>query len=117
MHFADYSFYTDRYGGEMSEEEFRRYGQRASVYVDYMTCRRAAEHSQSEAVQLAVCAVADVLKEHYTRAVVAEANDGLSVRYAAEVQEDRSKAMYEALCLYLSGSGLLYRGVIGDDRL
>lgn len=59
-------FYTDSYGGTMSEDEYRACGLRASDFIDVMTRRRLRNNLPSNdydlrMVKMAVCSVADAM--------------------------------------------------------
>lgn len=65
--YADYSYYTESFGGKsLSEEEFPVYAQRASDFLDYITRRRLVDNlppgeTDLGRVKRACCAVADKL--------------------------------------------------------
>ena len=69
--YADFIFYTDTYGGTaIASADFSTLAIRASHQIDFLTFDRAAEVISDdddvdlvEAVQLATCAVAEVLYE------------------------------------------------------
>lgn len=65
--YADYSYYTDSYGGTMPEDEYRTYGLRASDFLDIMTRRQMRDNLPSDGqdlrlIRTAACAVADAMK-------------------------------------------------------
>lgn len=64
MQYADYDFYVNTYlGNTIDENDFPRLSMRASEYIYSLTrglCEKVP-HEQRGAVQLAVCAVAEVL--------------------------------------------------------
>ena len=66
--YADFTYYSESYGGKMTEEGWAVYGKRASAFLDYYTGRRLrgnlpTQVEDLEAVQDACCAVADGMKE------------------------------------------------------
>lgn len=66
--YADFTYYSESYGGEMTEEDWAVYGKRASAFLDYYTGRRLRGNLPSQAedlesVQDACCAVADGMKK------------------------------------------------------
>ena len=64
MAYADYTFYTDVYKGDMSAEEFERWAAKADLQIDRLTTGRAASapESMERALSLCCCAVADQLR-------------------------------------------------------
>lgn len=84
-----YEFYSGTYNGEMTAEAFGKVLPRASALVDRMTLYTATD---TEDVQLATCAAADVFyieKDRLQSAGIAsESNDGYSVTYASGSVED-----------------------------
>lgn len=65
--YADYSFYTDSYGGTMSEDEYTACGLRASDFLDVMTRRHLRNNLPSDTynlkmVKMAACVLADAYK-------------------------------------------------------
>ena len=47
MAYADYTFYTDVYKGDMSAEEFERWAAKADLQIDRLTTGRAASAPES----------------------------------------------------------------------
>ena len=83
-------------------------------YLDSVTFDRIAavtDEKIKERVKEACCAVADVLLQKEQRdGIASETNDGISVTYTTEGSTDEQR-LYRAAVLYLSNTGLLYRGV------
>lgn len=119
MQYADYDFYANVYfGNAISPDDFPRLSARASEYIYGLTrgmCEKVPQE-QRDAVQRAVCAVADVMldEQHMTsrsfsaeKAVSSETVGSHSVSYGspsisgAEVEylNNRKK---DAVLLYLS---------------
>lgn len=116
MIYADFSYYRDTYCGEMAERDYKRLSRQASAYLDSVCFDRiqafVAEEKIMEKVKDACCAVADVLLLKEQRDGIAEErNDGISVTYATDGKTDEER-LYQAAVLYLSNTGLLYRGVV-----
>lgn len=127
--YVDYTFYTGTYGGTMSEQDFARYEPRAEAYIRYFLFSKASIMEQEPVIglQMAVCAVSDVLYGYYTAkasrtaqggsgaAVKSESNDGYSVTYAVEQADGETeetylrKKAYDVAYLYLLPLGLLNR--------
>ena len=87
--YTDYTFYTGQYGGELTEEQFRRVIVPVSAHIRRITFDRA-DRSMEE-VQHAACACCDLLyadqaakAEHQGREVASENTDGYSVSYVQE---------------------------------
>ena len=129
--YVDYDFYTREYGGMMDPDSFGRQERTAEAYVRYFLFSNAGKMDQDpiRAVQMAVCAVSDVLDEHYSAkaaraaqggsgaAVKSENNDGYSVSFAVEQMDGETeesylrKKAYDTAYLYLLPTGLLSRKV------
>ena len=66
--YAEYSYYTDSYGGRaLSEDEFPEYAERASDFLNYITRKRLVDNLPSDQTDLgrikrACCAVAEKMK-------------------------------------------------------
>ena len=106
-----YAFYRDIYHGSLSEADFSRALVPAGAYLKRITASRA--DFDAEPVQLALCAVAEVVAlEQQGGSVAAERNDTLSVTYFQPRAADAA-ARYQAAADFLAGTGLLYRGVDG----
>ena len=127
MAYADYTFYTDVYKGDMSAEEFERWAARAGLHIDRYTSGRAAgaPESMKRALSLCCCAVADQLRTWHdqdTRTqnglVTAETVDGYSVSYRTNRAEQTDRATERWLELYSTCAdfltwpiNLMYTGV------
>lgn len=103
----DFEFYLEEYSGSLikSEEEFLSYASKAEYYIKEITFGNVEEFDYE--VCLAVCAVADVLKNDSGN-IVSEHNDGYIVTY----KKDKTllAEVYSAASLYLPDE-LLYRGI------
>lgn len=97
MAYADYTFYTDVYKGDMSAEEFERWAAKADLQIDRLTTGRAASapESMERALSLCCCAVADQLRTWHDQdsrtqngLVASETVDGYSVSYRTNGTED-----------------------------
>ena len=114
MIYADFSYYRDTYCGEMAEGDFKRLSRSASAYLDSVTFDRIAAVTDEkilEKVREACCAVVDMLLQKEQRdGIASETNDGISVTYTTEGSTDEQR-LYRVAVLYLSNTGLLYRGV------
>lgn len=111
MTYADYSYYTDEYlGNVVPETDFPRMAKRASEYLDYITDGNITE--TADKVSLACCAVAEALYqgEQDGGVIASESKGEWSVSYAST--ESIAFKAYKAAYMYLCGTGLLYKGVI-----
>ena len=112
MQYVDYDFYVNVYlGNAIEPEDFPRLSLRASEYVYSLTrglCEKVPEE-QRDAVQRAICAVADVLldEQRMTARIASETVGSHSVSYgspslsAAEI-EYLGNRKRDAVLLYLS---------------
>lgn len=127
MVYADYDFYANEYGGtNINEEDFKFLANRASVYIDAMTMRRARKASGEvlESVKMAMCALADVFLDEENVNAAAFSEEVLSASLSSESvgrwsksyktrsvssadMEALEKRKRDALLLYLNGTGLL----------
>lgn len=103
-----YDYYANTYGGAASEEMF-------TTALHKARCRLAAviqgeiRADVEDAYRMALCAVIDRVAQLDTRGAIASESVGsTSVSYSSAVQ---SMTDYDAVYGYLSGTGLLYRGV------
>lgn len=117
MAYADYTYYTEAYGGATPEADFMRLSRQASAYIDSVTFDRikSATLSDDEMIRVkdACCAVVDTyLFNERGGTIAAETNDGISVTYATGVSTAKTdnQRLREAVSLYLGSTGLLYRG-------
>lgn len=112
---TDYVFYTSDYGGSLPEEEFSRLCGRASAYLVSITLGKSGLPNLPETVRksvdMALCAVVDAMhKAENGGEIASESNDGISVTYAAKVQQTEQQRLYDAASTHLAWTGLLYRG-------
>lgn len=118
MAYADYGFYTDFYGGTLTEDEFHQMEIRADAYLDYLTGNRLKQNPEAvtKEVKMAVCAVLEEL--HRQECIGKEgrissfSNDGYT-EHLSYGNDNRSnpRKLKETAMIYLFGTGLLYRGV------
>lgn len=117
MAYADFTYYSQEYGGTMPEADFKRLSRQASAFLDTVTFDRIKStlpKAVMDKVRAACCAVADAcLLNEQGGGVASETNDGVSVTYVAGVSNAKteSQRLHEAAALYLGHTGLLYRGV------
>ena len=120
--YANYSYYTNHYGGDIPGREYPAVERKAEAYIRKLTYVQGDIFAvENETVKDAVCAVADVYyscqKKQKAGAVKSENNDGYSVSYVVEqadgqtVEELIRKKAYEAASTYLLPTGWLSRKV------
>lgn len=123
MVLADYKFYAEEFKGIMPRDSFDQVIVPASAFVNWMTCGRA-EKKIIEAVKLATCAVCNVFESNQKQCensgrhgeVKSENNDGYSISYVTSQKDGETpdevlhRKAYQAAYMYLSCTGLLYRG-------
>lgn len=127
MIYTSYDYYKNDFGGvNLPESDFSAAATQASRYLDVLTGGRARQCSCSEAVQNACCAAAELVYQ-YDKAVsesektgnkASETVGSYSVTYRSadvgaglSLKENQSVSLYNAVRFYLSGTGLLYRGL------
>lgn len=117
MKYADYDFYCNDYCGSKikTAEEFNRMAVEASAYLNQITLGRI--ETPSDEVKMATCAIADVYFNQYKaeneKEVASESVGPHSVSYVkkSKTMIDYQKEKREKAMIYLSNTGLLYRGV------
>lgn len=120
--YATYDFYvTEFYGDILTDENFDKCASRASDYIDYLTMGKAKSYTDTDNV-LARCCCA--LAEQYPSldALTVSVADGevasetvgshsVSYRSSAEVKASWQANLLSIAQMYLTPTGLLYRGV------
>lgn len=117
--YADYKFYLQEYGDDMTEDVFNKYIKEACAYIRRLTLKKSDTYTGEE-LKYATCAVIeafrDIAKEYPNKKIVAsENNDGFSQSYVTtgkgyeKVRNDRA---YHAARTWLNGTGLLSRRCI-----
>lgn len=118
--YADYTFYTDTYHGEMEEVDFERHALSASQYIRAMTYNRSDGYAGDE-LKYAVCESSDILHElsEKTRSnsggeKKSENTDGYSVAYVVEGKDGETalelagRKIGDVIRKWLLPTGLLY---------
>ena len=130
--YVSYDYYSQTFGGQLSEDDFKRAEAKAEAVISYLTYLNgdifAAENDR---VKLAVCAAAETVHYHNNQAsangnqaagVKSETNDGYSVTYITEGQDGQTaeellrKKILEAVRVYLLPTGWLSRSLKGGCR-
>lgn len=116
---VDYEYYKSIFRGQLTEVDFNRLAVYASAYLDDLTMGRVSDDLSADVQQglkNALCAVVDAYRINERGGDIAsETNDGISVTYVGGASSTQAKSagrrLYEAAALFLSRTGLLYRGV------
>ncbi|MDD4689183.1 MAG: hypothetical protein PHE51_05495 [Eubacteriales bacterium] len=103
-----HNFYTEHFGGDIIPDEFfPSYSTRAMMYLDSITFNKASK-TEDINIQFAVCDIAEMFYTNdKTGGITHESVDGYSVTRS---EDDFLQKLSETAQLYLSCTGLLYRG-------
>ena len=128
MMYADYTYYTDVfYGNVIDEVDYPRYATRASDFIDYMTMGKAKKNQELDAVKKCCCALAEQYSAINSVRIAAAAKvteDGIiasesvgshsrSFRSGTDGEQavtEAEKELTNIIRRYLLPTGLLYRG-------
>lgn len=113
--YADYIWYKSSYfGAVIPEEVFPSFAMKASYLVDNLTAGNLQSFDAApDCVKDAVCAAAEKLyqfEKNPAKEIKSENNDGYSVTYADANEEKAFDDAKTEIRVYLSTSGLLFRG-------
>lgn len=117
---TDYDFYKENYlaGREavFDAASFPFWERKASQTVRNHTFGNIDENKPvSEEVQMCICEVAECLYRQNTEEsngnVASETVGKLSVTYKTKSSEEKKNEVYDIICSWLSGTGLMYQGV------
>ena len=111
---TNYTFYRDVYNGTKIPDEtaFNSVLPQSAAFINYLTRGRAAKMPVLDAVNFAVCAVADVSFEEEAQGdVTSESVGNHSRTYARKSSAEVDKIKVNKAMMYLSGTGLLYGGM------
>ena len=126
MAYADYSFYTNVYlGNIIPESEFDRMAQRASDIIDVFTSDRITPDVISNEniytkIKKANCALAEQIycdEQNYIHSIKAGEEtityntDSSSSKTSVQVQKDKYYTALSIISQYLYNTGLLYMGI------
>lgn len=113
MMYADYTYYTDVYGGRaVSAEDFPRLAAAASAHIDRMTFGRAAEHAEDDRLKRCCCDICDKLQgiaDSGGAVKTSETVGSWSASYSVEGQSENS--LVRSSCELWLPAEWLYRGV------
>lgn len=116
--YADFNFYQNIFKGKLitDEDSFDRMAIEASFFLNKSTLGKISEPYIDE-VKMAVCAVAEVTHREYVQnnedQIASESVGPHSVSYvkSTKTAEEYSKERLKVARIYLSETGLLYRGI------
>lgn len=118
--YADFQFYQETFLGEsISESDFKRLELRAEEKLDMLTFHRIKDMDEKFMtddlalnIRKAVCAIAEASAEEEAIGfgIGSESNDGYSVSFSQNVQQEMRGRTKQIAISYLGDSGLLYRG-------
>lgn len=115
MIYADYTYYTDTYGGKaVSAEDFPRLAAKASAYIDRLTFGRAADFPDDERLKRCCCELCEsLLLTDGSGGMVKQSESVGSWSYSlASSSEGASETlMARAACRTWLPAEWLYRGV------
>ena len=113
MAYANYTYYKNTYGGQLTERIFDTYASRAAAFVDLVTFDRSKTTTiYTDQVAMANCAVVDAMHASSKGNKLSENNDGLSVTYNPRGQKSQDQSCYDAAKVYLAMTGLMFRGAM-----
>lgn len=118
MAYADYTYYTDTFlGTAIAETDFPALALRASAVIDQITFGRAADDTENtEAIQNAMCAVAEELQRQSQSGnadgISSESQGRYSVAYYKHADKAKSNQakLQDAARVWLSNTYLMFAG-------
>jgi len=121
--YADYSYYGNTYlGTAIASSDFPRLALRASEQIDRLTYQRAAsDTTNTEAIKMATCAVADVYQAVEegggSGGIKSERIGDNSVSYGDNSEASKTPLeQYEnAASIYLGSTGLMFAGLLDGE--
>lgn len=115
--YVDFDYYQQTFHGTMDDIAFERALIEAEAFIDTITFGRVARLDViPDAVKNAVCAAVEEINrrnqsQQQHTGIKSESNDGASVTYDDAISDDQCRATMSAKArIYLSNTGLLYRG-------
>jgi len=111
--YVTYEYYSQTYGGTLTETAFNSVRTQAEAQVDSFTMNKIT--TATDAVKNASCACIDILyKKNNSNSVVSSesvGNHSRSYAVSAKTDADYTREMYDVCMLFLKNSGLMYRGL------
>ncbi len=123
MKIVDYEYYRNTYEGTLTESEFNQKNKEAQALVSQVTMRRIENLDDNqlkllERVKYAICSLVDKMveidKDEAKNSIASETVGPHSISFANKKRRTEEQKFFEynrAISLYLSGTGLLYRGL------
>lgn len=121
MLYADYAFYSTTFGGtKITADKWNYHAGLASDYIDSVTFGRAASVTDTSTLTLikkACCLCAEIFYSDYSASetsgnIESEKIGDYSITYKSSESSDvRSAKLISTAKMFLSGTGLLYRGI------
>lgn len=117
MIYANMDFYKNKYqGAVINTANPYVYFRKATNYIRHYTCDNIDEGDIPEQVKMCCCEVAELLyyaEQNSSNYVTSDKTGDMSVTYESTESQRQvlSKKIKSAIYMWLSGTGLLYRGV------
>lgn len=116
--YVTYEFYSEEYGGKVTENSFKQLRLKAMSLINYYTFNRARLIDSSDIdLRLATCELIDHLYEDEKTEgkIISSETVGTWSRSYIVNQEKSSKIAYNIISKYLVHKGIMYRG--GDSNV
>lgn len=113
MAYVDYTYYKDTFkGSSIPEAAFDSLEVKSEAFVSMITFGRIDEESVPDEAKEAICAVAEKMKQLESAGGIktSESVGNYSVSWKHSDDETETKLLRSVARLYLSNTGLLYRG-------
>ena len=119
MAYAEYEFYKEEFlNATVPEDRFAGFAEKASALIDSFTFERITDDifvvspKIGRKIRLCCCALCEDMLFIENGGISSESVDGYEVSYATGVSKSRSemRRYSDTIKVYLSGTGLLYRG-------
>lgn len=114
--YVDFNYYKSSYHGDkLTATNFETAERQAEAYLHAITFGRVRKLEEIPVcVKNAICDMAEIVsrrEEEKSNTVSSESNDGYSVTYVAATKEDDyKKELLAKAKMWLSGTGLMYKG-------
>lgn len=126
--FADYNFYANKYlmgrKAAVSAADFSTFARKATQKIKLYTGNNVDENNIPECVQMCCCEIAELFCKEVkftenNQGVASESVQGWSKSYESTESRNQAtdKAIKNIVYEWLSGTGLLYRGIKPQRRL
>ena len=115
MIYADYSYYTEQFGGQtIPEAAFLSLARKAGNFMDYVTFNRLRKlQNPPDEAKDACCALAELLYKAEAADGKAIASETVGKHSVSYVEQESVKQQMQGMAnQYLAHTGLMYRGVM-----